>query len=289
LPSQLYEAAYGLLAADAQQSLHTFREHFTAHSRKIDGDTAQIWSNIEAESHMTVPHGFGDSTTYGRFLAACGGIGATDHETLCEHYSGACQLFAGQGLDIPAARLPELLFRYSRSVTGFAKALNSSRGSVARDMAVSKTVNYREAFEKLARQWSGGVYPPDTVRLAGRLDTLYAWATFDHPATQVDRSNPTAVIDALALPISNDPAGDNIVYEMKYHRDMVTGHRFPTVADAGMMAEFRPAPEVQPDPTDSRACCGWTHARGGEQNQPEILHNNAPVNICLSAPRLIEP
>jgi len=88
--------------------------------------------------------------------------------------------------------------------------------------------------------------------------------------------------EALAL-----PARSTILVELAYPRDAVHGHRFPTVADAELTHQFRPAREVAPDATKKGTLTGWTKPTGSWPKQPEVAHENAPLSVLSRAPRFV--
>jgi hypothetical protein len=141
------------------------------------------------------------------------------------------------------------------------------------------------SFPRLQARWS-----PDRLtageRLGRRPDDA-VFATFDHEAG-APRHDPLALSQALALPLWSRPRlGDEILVELDYPTDAVAHHRFPTVADAGWGHLFAPASETAPDDGTPATCCGWTEPLYGQIAQPEIVHDNAPLQILDVPPRLV--
>jgi hypothetical protein len=113
------------------------------------------------------------------------------------------------------------------------------------------------------------------------------FATFEHEAG-APRHDAAELSRALALPLWQSPrTGMEILFELSYATDDVEDHRFPTVADARWLHLFRPAPEQEPDGTVHASCYGWTEPLGPYPAQPEIVHDNAPLQVLSGPPRFV--
>jgi hypothetical protein len=156
-------------------------------------------------------------------------------------------------------------------------------GDMARRDFVSGLMSVEDAFNRIAVRWSAArLTNGDMLSRSGAV-----FVTFEHDGT-APRDDARALADALALPVLlRVGAGEEILFEFSYQRDSVQGYRFPTVSDVGLSHLFQPAPEIAPDPARRQTLWGWTRPLGGQQSQPEIVHENAPLRVLDTAPRLV--
>ena len=284
MASQLYTLAQGNLPAAEQQRLTDF-ETWLTDINELHLNGAQLVANVRDESHLVGTGNFGDPNDLGEFLKACGEAHskATSELRRRDGYSAACSAFELMGLGIERASLPAGFLRYSVSKRLIATLVERMLGKTARRDFDSGLMSVEDAFSRMLVYWSAArLSDADTLARSSAV-----FATFDHDGT-APRDDSTALADALALPVLlRVGAGEEILFEFSYQRDSVRGYRFPTVADAGWFHLFRPAPEVAPEPTDPHTLWGWTRPLGGQPSQPEIVHENAPLRVVDSAPRLV--
>ena len=284
MPSQLYTLAHGSLVAAEQQRLTEF-ETWLSDIDEPQLDSARLLANVRAECHLVGAAQFGDPNELAAFLKACGQAHskATSELQRRDGYSSTCSAFELKGLGVDQASLPPGFLRYSTSKTLVATLVERMLGKVARRDFDSGLMSIEDAFNRIAIYWSAARLT-DAEMLA-RSNAVFA--TFEHNGT-APRDDARALADALALPVLlRVGAGEEILFEFSYQRDSVRGYRFPTVADAGRFPLFQPAPEVAPDPAIQHTLWGWTRPLGGQLSQPEIVHENAPLRMIDSAPRLV--
>jgi hypothetical protein len=112
---------------------------------------------------------------------------------------------------------------------------------------------------------------------------LYASAV-----ASLDANDARALAEALALPCLVEPrTADELLIELSYPTRAVGEMRFPTVADAGLVHLFRPAPEIEPSSGEPETCYGWTEPIGAHPPQPEVVHVNASVRVLDRPPRFV--
>jgi len=183
------------------------------------------------------------------------------------------------GLAIDPTWLPDQLQRYVLSKEAALRVIAGILGEVARADVESGLYSLSDAFADVARHWAVRI-GTSSLQLCGPGSDVWASCQLGQTVPGGARD----LTDALALPARGMP-GEPVV-KLEYPTNQVAGHRFPTVADAKWYP-FTPAPEVPPDPDDPRTCCGWTGARNGQENQPELLHDNADMAILNGPPSLI--
>jgi hypothetical protein len=285
MTSKLYEGARGALGSADRKSLATFvgwlgRVRTGASGDPVDG--RQIGRNLQREAHLTGAGAFGDYAELTGFLARC----ATTHrgtkgmKQRVNGYGGACSSHVAKGLPIPAAHLPPRLLRYSVSRYAAAILVERVLGKAARKVFDDGSLPAEDAFRRIEARWSASTMTP-TEQL-GRPGSV-VWATFRHKKG-TPRKDAKGMAEALAL---SPRAGDDLLIELAYPTDKVENHRFPTVADAGLMHAFRPAREVPPDPGRRGTCWGRTKPLGPWPAQPEIVHDNASLGVLWRAPRFV--
>jgi hypothetical protein len=284
MPSQLYNAAQGWLDAGEQKHLSGLQAWLAGISTpELDG--TRLWANIESESHLAGTGAFGTPDELAAFLKACASAHAKATSDLQRRaaYGDTCEAFQLKGLGIDPANLPGGFLRYSTSKTLVAILVERMLGKMARRDFDLGLMAVEDAFNRMASYWSAARLT-DAEKLA-RSSVVFA--TFDHDGN-APRDDARALADALALPVLlRLGAGEEILFEFFYKRDVVQGHRFPTIGDAGLFHLFHPAPEVAPDPANRQTLWGWTWPLGGQQPQPEVVHENAPLQVIDGAPRLI--
>lgn len=285
MASQLYTLAQGSLGVAEQQHLTDFETWITdINEPQLNG--ARLVANLRDESHLVGAGHFGDPNELAAFLKACGQAHSkvTSEFQRRTGYSSACSAFELKGLGVEQASLPNGFLRYSASKTLVATLVERMLGKMARRDFDSGLMSVEDAFNRIALYWSAARLT--NAEMLAR-STSAVFATFEHDGT-APRDDARALADALALPVLlRVGAGEEILFELSYQRDSVQGYRFPTVADAGWFHLFQPAPEVAPGPTQLHTLWGWTRPLGGQQSQPEIVHENAPLRVVDGAPRLV--
>lgn len=284
MASQLYTLAQRSLPAAEQQHLADF-ETWLSDINEPQLDSARLVTNARDECHLVGAGQFGDPTELAAFLKACGQAHskATSEFQRRTGYSSACSAFELKGLGVEQASLPNGFLRYSASKTLVATLVERMLGKMARRDFDSGLMSVEDAFNRIAVYWSAARLTDAEMLARSRA----VFATFEHDGT-APRDDARALADALALPVLlRVGAGEEILFELSYQRDLVQGYRFPTVADAGWLHLFQPAPEVAPNPAERHTLWGWTRPLGGQQSQPEIVHENAPLRVVDSAPRLV--
>lgn len=284
MASQLYKLAQGSLPAVEQRHLTDFETWLTdINEPQLNG--VQLVANVRDESHLVGPGNFGDPNELGAFIKACGQAHskATSELQRRDGYSSVYSAFELKGLGVEPTSLPTGFLRYSASKTLAATLVERMLGKMARRDFDSGLMSVEDAFNRMAMNWSA-------ARLTGAemlAQSSVVFATFEDNGT-APRDDARALADALALPVLlRVGAGEEILFEFSYQRDSVQGYRFPTVADAGRIHLFQPAPEVAPDLAERHTLWGWTRPLGGQQSQPEIVHENASLRVLDSAPRLV--
>lgn len=179
--------------------------------------------------------------------------------------------------------LPDALLRYVTSRAVAANLIERMLGRLGRDDFDSGLLPPETLFARLRRFWR-----PARLRTTDRLaGGKKVFATFDHPEG-APREDAKRLSQALSLSFWQNPRRDmELLVELTYSTDAVRNHRFPTIADAGWGCLFRPAPEQVPDGSIPTACCGWTEPLGPHPPQPEIVHDNAPLQVLSEPPRLV--
>jgi hypothetical protein len=284
MASQLYTLAQGLLLAAEQRRLTEF-ETWLSDINEPHLDSARLLANVRDECHLVGARQFGDPNELAAFLGACGQAHskATSEFQRRAGYSSACSAFELKGLGVEQTSLPAGFLKYSTSKTLAATLVERMLGKIARRDFDSGLMSVEDAFNRMALYWSTARLTDDEMLARSKA----VFATFEHEGT-APRDDARALADALALPVLvRVGAGEEILFEFSYQRDSVQGHRFPTVADVGWFHLFQPAPEVAPDPAERHTFWGWTRPLGGQQSQPEIVHENARLRVIDSAPRLV--
>jgi hypothetical protein len=286
MPSTLYTAARSMLDPKDERSLAGFDRSLRRARRSQNGgpiDGARLLANLRAEAHLTGSKPFGDPAELAALLGRCAGNhrAATKSGLRVEAYLEACEAHAGRGLAIPKDHLPARLLRYSAYRAGADDIVERILGKAARMDFVAETLSAADAFAQVEKRWDASRMLP-TDRLGARS---VVWATFRH-RKGTPRHDAKSMVEALALPPPVRSA-DRILIEFAYDRDAVQNHRFPTVADAGLTHQFRPAPEAAPDPAKRRTWWGRTKPTGPWPAQPEIVHDNASLQVLRRAPRFV--
>jgi hypothetical protein len=286
MSSKLYTSARSTLSAAEKKSLAAFDSWLKRVRVKSNGDPVdgrQLCANLKAEAHFTGAGAFGDATELAAFLARC----AQAHRLTkgmakrVDGYVQTCDAHGAKGLPIPIARLRPNLLRYSTSKYAAAVIIERVLGKVARIEFDAGRLSPEDAFKRIAARWGSTSMTPVEKLSGGSV----VWATFrQKKGTPRDDANDLA--QALALPLPPRPSG-TLLFELAYPAAKVSNHRFPTVADAGLIHLFRPAREVPPDPSRKRTWWGWTNPLGGWPAQPEIVHDNASLQVLRRAPRFV--
>ena len=247
-------------------------------------DGAKVLENLQAEAHLVGDRSFGDPSELAELLRCCASrLAPLPLSERPAGYDGVCQEYGGRGLRVPREHLPDGLLRYSNSRTMAADLIERMLGKRARDAFDRGALPPETLFARLRSRWAASRLAA-TNRL-GRGEEVFA--TFEHPAG-APRDDAEALSRALALLMWQGPRSKiEILVEMSYPTDAVTDCRFPTAADAGWIHLFRPAPEEEPDSGRLETCCGWTAPLGPYPPQPEIVHDNAGLQILNEPPRFV--
>lgn len=281
MSSKLYKKATVLLTPPQRSAFGDFIDWLGNYaSPAVRG--AKLKKNLENESHLTGNEAFGDERVLAGFLAKCGSTyrnAATDQDK-ADRYARVCNAHQGEGLRIPADRLPDSLQRYSVSKKLFMALVEYILGDAAKKDVDDGNLSVSEAFRLLAADWNSAHLPGEKLG-GGR----HVFATFG--ASQTIPAGARALLEALASPVLLPPSKDVILFELEYAADSVTDHRFPTVADAELVHFFEPAQERKPVPSKPDTCYGWTKPVGSQDPQPEIVHKNAFVWILNQSPKFI--
>jgi hypothetical protein len=287
MPSALFFQALDSLSKEDKDALGRWMKWLEGHAGFPPDEStngARILANLQAEAHLVGEGEFGDPAKLSEFLRRCAACLATSPPSEPHsNYEAICQEFAGSGLRIPRGQLPDGLLRYTPSRTLAATLVQRMLGKLARDAFDRESLPPETAFARLRDRWSTTrLQPSDRL---GRGDKIFA--TFEHPAG-APRDDATALSRALALPFwQRLRTGLEILVELAYPTDAVEGYRFPTVADSGWVYMFHPAPEEAPDGERSESYCGWTEPLGPYPPQPEIIHDNAPLQVLSGPPRFV--
>ena len=287
MPSNLYRKALDSLSDAEKTNFESWVSWLAGHTDSSpDGsrDGAKILANLEREAHLVGDGGFGDPAELTGLLRCCASrlapLPAPQKPT---GYDGVCQEFGGRGLRIPREHLPDGLLRYSGSRTLAAEIIERVLGKRARDAFDRESLPPETLFSRLKSRWEPSrMAPADRL---GRGNEVFA--TFEH-AAGAPRDDAEALSRALALPLWQGPRSRiEILIEMAYPTEAVVDYRFPTVADAGWIHLFSPAPEDEPAGGRPETCCGWTRPLGPYPPQPEIVHDNARLQILSEPPRFV--
>lgn len=275
--SRLFESAVSLLDPAERHSLEALQEELEA--TRLSSDR-QLVVNLQSEAHLVGDEDFGDAAALESFLRACGS-GRGSPGGARTRYESSCLDHQIRGLQIPPSRLPKRLLRYTTSRHLASTLIERVLGIRAR-FDFDTDLGTSDLFAELAASWdSGGLRGVSLGRSAA------IFATFEHPAG-APRADARAMSEALALPFwGNARTGDELLIELSYPAGEVSETRFPTVADAGLMHLFRPAPEVEPTSSDATTWQGWTKPVGPYPPQPEIVHANASATILDRPPRFV--
>jgi hypothetical protein len=276
--SRLYDSAVSSLDLPEREALAAVEGRLGA-ARSPAG--TRLVENLHSEAHMVGDEGYGHAAELTSFLRALA-AGQPESGDSAAGYERCCGSHELRGLRVPLAHLPPRLLRYttSRSLAGalIEKVVGkSARADFDDDLFVE------DLLVEMAASW-------DPASLSG-VDLHWravVFATFDHPGG-APRSDARGLAEALALPFWAGPrAGDELLIELGYPAAAVSETRFPTIADAGLMHLFRPAPEMAPRAGQRATWCGWTEPAGGvHPPQPELVHANAPVAILDQPPRFV--
>jgi hypothetical protein len=281
MPSSLYKNARKNLGSKETSRLNRFLQWLESISEQsVDG--GQLSENIQGESHLVGDARFGDSGELIDFLRECGTSHQGTHSQESEAYTASCGRFELKGLRIPASDIPKRILRYSTSRTLIASIIEMILGTIARREFDGGQMSPADAFIRLARMWNFSLVSSENLARGNAV-----FATFETEQS-APREDAGGMAEVLALPIClRVGAGDQILFELSYDRDVVANYRFPTVADAGFMHLFRPAEELQPAASDTNSLYGWTHPLNRAAPQPEIVHENASLQVVREAPRLV--
>lgn len=279
MPSRLFAAAASRLGAAERRRLRKLRDELRATGQPSD---RQLVANLESEAHLVGDRDFGDADALVSFLRTCASP-SSKRRGAATCYRESCGGHQVQGLQIPAAHLPAGFLRYTTSRQLASAMVERVLGTRARD-DFDADLRTDDLFSELAAEWDSSLL--DGLVL-GRSRAVFA--TFEHPAG-APRHDARALSQALTLPIWSAPGvggDDHLLVELSYPASAIPETRFPTVADAGLIHLFRPAPEVRPDPADAVTCCGWTAPIGLHPAQPEIVHTNVSATILDRPPRFV--
>jgi hypothetical protein len=281
MPANLYLTAQASLPGKDKPRLNQFLQWLEAIAEpQLDG--ARLAENIRQEAHLVGNNAFNTPDEFKQFLGQCASLHRGTNAQKREAYSRACGNFQSRGLRIAPSDLPERLLRYSTNRKLIARIVEKLLGTVARKEFDDERMLPADAFSRLANAWDA--FLASTESLGGREAVF---ATFGDPSS-APRDDARAMADALALPIVlRVGAGNQILFEFSYRRDDVLNHRFPTVADAEFCHLFQPAPELIPTASDRHTLSGWTRPLAAQPEQPEILHQNASLQVLAAAPRLV--
>ena len=287
MPSKLYQSALASLSEAEQTSLTSFEswlEVYTADLSKSSADGGRILENIRHESHLVGEGEHGNGASMATFLKECASSHVVSSEDDShEAYKTSCAKYQGWGLKISSEHLPDRLLRYSTSRFLVAKIVERILGVIARDDFQKGFLSLEDAFVQISEDWDARLIR-DNDRHAG--ETI-AFATFEHNGG-APRNDAIRMTKALALPFwQRARTADEILVELSYPTAAVSNTRFPTVADAGWIHLFRPAPESEPRRSDPKTCWGWTEPLDGQPAQPEIVHGNNSLKVVDRPPRLV--
>jgi hypothetical protein len=285
MPSDLYQSAMASLLEEERDTLTKLE----AWLQEISGDPGRgdrILENLRSESHLLGDGLWGHTVELTEFLRHCGRehVKSVTDEECQTGYKNSCAAFEGKGLKIEQENLPSILLRYSRNAPLVLELIEPFLPDRAKQDALDDTPSMEDAF-----MWLGSVsWDPSLIEeslLLGGKEAKMVFATFEHPAG-APRNHAGNMAAALALP-RRPRIEEEILVEFSYSTDSVSNHRFPTVADAGWIQEFQPAPEVEPDPARRETCYGRTRPLGPWPPQPELIHENKPFRILNGPPRWV--
>jgi hypothetical protein len=287
MPSNLYRQALDSLSNDERTALESCLTWLGTHSGSLPDDPtdgARILANLQEEAHLVGDRDFGDASELADFLRLCAArFAACTPEERHRAFEEICDEFALRGLRVLREHLPDTLLRYVASRAVAANLIERMLGRFGRDDFDSGRLPPDILFTRLRRLWTPARLST-ADRLAGRNKVF---ATFEHPAG-APRDDAKALSQALALSFWQNPRGGmELLVELTYPTDAVQNHRFPTIADAGWGCFFHPSPEEPPDGAKSSSCCGWSEPLGPHPPQPEIVHDNAPLQVLSHPPRLV--
>jgi hypothetical protein len=288
MPSDLYRQALASLSEEDKEAFGRWLEWLEGHTGlppDAPTDGAQVLANLQAEAHLVGDGAFGDPAKLADLLRRCAACpSASPPEERHHSYEVVCREFVGLGLRILRTHLPDSLLRYTPSRTLAATLVQRMLGKLARDAFDREALPPEIAFTRVRDRWS--TTRLDAADRLGRKGDDKVFATFEHPEG-APRHDATAMSRALALPLWQWPHSRLELLELAYPTDAVEGYRFPTIADAGWVHLFRPAPEEAPDSERPASCCGWTEPLGAYPPQPEIVHDNASLAVLSGPPRFV--
>ncbi|HEX4961747.1 MAG TPA: hypothetical protein VF173_12965 [Thermoanaerobaculia bacterium] len=285
MPCNLYQSAAASLLEDERESLATFEDWLEdlseSSGRAFRGD--QILDNLRSESHLLGDGTWGDASEMTEFLRCCvqGHAGVATDQERETGYKSSCLTFEGKGFPIERDHLPDKLLRYSRDEPTALDLIGRVLTDRVKQDVIDKKISLADAFARLGpSSWDSGLV--DDLRLGGGA---MVFATFEHPAG-APRDHAGNMAAALALP-PRPRRRKEILVEFSYPTDSVSKYRFPTVADAGWVQEFKPAAEMEPSRDRPETCFGWTRPTGGWRPQPELVHGNESLRVLDGPPRFV--
>ncbi|HEV7509699.1 MAG TPA: hypothetical protein VGS07_32805 [Thermoanaerobaculia bacterium] len=288
MPSDLYRSAVASLLEEERETL-TILEAWLQDLQEISGDPGRgdcILKNLQSESHLLGDGPWGHVAELAEFLRQCGrehAQGVTEKERQLG-YKDSCASFEGKGFKIEQENLPGTLLRYSRNAPLVLELIEPFLPDRAKQDALYDPLSLEDAFTWLSSaSWNPSLIE-DGLLLGGK-EAKMVFATFEHPVG-APRNHAGNMAAALALP-RRPRIEEEILVEFSYSTDSVSNYRFPTVADAGWIQEFQPAPELEPDPARRETCCGWTRPLGPWPPQPELVHENKSLRILDGPPRFV--
>jgi hypothetical protein len=277
MPSRIFRTAVSLLDPAERSGLEALLAELEATGLPSD---RQLMVNLRSEAHLVGDEAFGHAAELASFLRACGSGLASPGEAR-GWYEQSCADHQMRGLRISASRLPTGLLRYTTSRHFASTLIEQVLGTRAR-FDFDNDFRTDDLFVELAASW-------DSVRLAGVSlgRSVAVFATFEHSAG-APRNDARALSEALALPFwGENRTSEAILIELSYPTGAVNETRFATVADAGLMHLFRPAPEVEPSSSAPSTWHGWTEPIGPHPPQPEVVHTNVSATILDRPPRFV--
>jgi hypothetical protein len=287
--STLYLTARALLDISEQQTLDELLDWLvfnTDIARPSNPTGEPLAVNLCQESHLVGDETFGTPDEFSQFLRSCCTYfrAAIPDEDRAAAYKKACMEFSLKGLRIPVTTLPGRLTRYlSERVLG--TALYRMIGDrAAADFKRGRTPPH-EAEQLIRDSWDESKFTPDD-RLAYLGNTVFATLSDGPPAASRDSQ---FVAEALALPCAFPDGTVRTKYLARviYRSDAVRNHRFPTVADAQAFTGFRPSPEIEPAADNPASCFGLTAPLNSCAPQPELVHENASLQVLIAPLELL--
>ncbi len=229
-------------------------------------DGTRIIANLRSEEHFCGRSGGAPSpAAFGAFLQDIVDEARRPAGTLAEAYDAVCRRHALCGVPLPSRVLPATLFRY---VT-FYWLRNIALGG---DPAIVDEVSFDESLSDDWDVWKAALASVQFTRSSGESVFAAAPAEGSCPAD----GRPAAELLAV-LGLKPDPPSR---FELRYPSADVPEPRFPTVADAGWFAYFRPA---APGATIG---CTW-HRDNDVAGIPEIVHGTRSLACLTQRPRRI--